>query len=629
MGRLFSDEYKFAKWIDVELAVMKAWADVGRVPLEAYERAAKRARVDAGEVAEFEKTTNHDVVAFLQALAKSVGDDAKFIHLGLTSSDIVDTAQSLVLLAAIDQVDADLAELIVALHKLAVAHRDTVMIGRTHGQHAEPTTFGLKMALFYDEFVRHLTRLRAAREEIAVGKISGSVGNYAHVPVEVEAIALARLGLKPAAIASQIISRDRHAFLLAILAIIASSLDKAATELRELQRTEIAEVMEPFALGQTGSSSMPHKRNPVTLERICGLSRVVRANAIVGLENVATWHERDISHSSAERVVFADSFIALDYTISKMTYVVSNLVVYPKQMAENLKITHGLIFSQSVLMALLDAGMGRDEAYDIVQKNSLKAVAAGTNLLDLLIREPAVARVLDRRTLGDCFTYDPYVKSVGAIYARLGLTGHLTDLESPHAAEAEHPREPEPAVKPAARTRGRKPTTAPRRGRRGKPDERPVPELKPVDIPVTVLDMEPQPAVPPPEAPDADEHGPTSVSAPLVSQPAYSQPPTEENPLVDVEADRLRPETPDERRYRDRRDQQRYHKRGGRKRRGGGGPGQQPRQRSQQAQPQSHRRRQQPQQRRKPAGETPQQFVRLRWRWSSGAPGSEDKGDKK
>lgn len=644
MGRLFSDEYKFAKWIEVELAVMKAWADVGRVPPGAYERAAKLARVDAAEVAEIEKTTNHDVVAFLQALGKSLGDDAKYVHLGLTSSDIVDTAQSLVLVAAIDQLDVDLAALIVVLHKLAISHRDTVMVGRTHGQHAEPTTFGLKVALWYDEFVRQMTRLRAARAEMAVGKISGSVGNYAHVPVEVESIALSRLGLKPAPIASQIISRDRHAFFLSILALIASSLEKVATELRELQRTEINEVMEPFATGQTGSSSMPHKRNPIILERICGLARVIRADAFVGFENVSTWNERDISHSSAERVVFADSCIALDYVLTKMTWVVDNLHVHTKYMAENLKMTHGLIFSQRVLMALLDAGMSREEAYEIVQKNSLKAIQANANLLDLLIREPSVIRVLDRRTLGDCFTYEPYIKNVGAIFSRLGLTslppeikarpGDKTPAERAAASELLPAGQPPPAAR--GRGRARKTAAPPRGRRRGRPEE-PLREIKPVDIPPAALDLDDTPVRTQTPDPPA-QFSPTPATAPPPPQPEYGQPPSEDNPLVDHEAENLRPDSSDERRYRDHRaQQQRHHKRGGKKRRGGGsgggGGGQPPHQRGQGAQqPQRPQRpttqAPQPERKRSSSG-TGKEFVRLRWRWSSGPPGAENKGDKK
>ena len=375
MGAIWSEGHKIALWLRVEVAVCEAWVDEGSIPAEALP-AIRAATVDLERMREIERETEHDVIAFLRAAAESSGPEAgRFIHLGLTSSDVIDTALSLQVLEAIDLLLGDIDALRGAVGKLALAHKDTVQVGRTHGIHAEPTTFGLKLAGWYDELGRARRRLEASRADMAVGKISGAVGTHANVPPRVEERVCSLLGLAPDPVSTQIVPRDRHAAFVATLATIASSLDKFATEIRHLQRTEVREVAEPFGAGQQGSSAMPHKRNPVLTERVSGLARVLRGHAVAALETVPLWHERDISNSSVERIVFPDACIALDYMLALMERVIAGLDVYPERMRRNLEATGGLVYSQRVLLALVEAGLDRQAAYKIVQRAAMRAWA--------------------------------------------------------------------------------------------------------------------------------------------------------------------------------------------------------------------------------------------------------------
>src|SRR3954470_8476461 len=384
MGALWSERNKFQKWLDVEIAVCEVHAEMGVIPKEALEEIKSRARFTVERIHEIEKTTDHDVIAFTTNLAESIGDAARFVHYGLTSSDVVDTANALLLRDSCDILLEKIEALLEVLQRRAFEFKRTPQIGRTHGIHAEPTSFGMTFALWYDEMRRNRARLQAARERIAVGKISGAVGAFAHLDPVVEEKVCARLGLKPALVSTQVIQRDRYAEYLCTLAIIASSLDKFALQVRHWQRTEVREAQEKFKKGQKGSSAMPHKKNPILSERICGMARVVRANSIVGLENVALWHERDISHSSAERVVLPDSSIIVDYILQKMASLIEGLVVYPERMLENLNLTRGSIFSGQLLLALTQAGVSREQAYEWVQRNALKAWDEGHELKSLV-----------------------------------------------------------------------------------------------------------------------------------------------------------------------------------------------------------------------------------------------------
>src|SRR5437868_7178730 len=370
MGALWSEQNKFQKWLDVEIAVCEVHAEMGTIPHDALEQIKARARFSVERINEIEKTTNHDVIAFTTNLAESIGEASRFVHYGLTSSDVVDTANALLLRDACDVLLPRIDALMEVLKKRAFEFKQTPQIGRTHGIHAEPTSFGLTFALWYDEMRRNRERLAKARETVAVGKISGAVGAFAHLDPIVEEKVCARLGLKPALVSTQIIQRDRYAEYLCTLAIIASSLDKFALQVRHWQRTEVREAQEKFKRGQKGSSAMPHKRNPILSERICGMARTVRANSIVGLENVALWHERDISHSSAERIILPDSSIALDYMLDKTASLLDGLVVYPERMLENLNATRGLVFSGQLLLALTQSGVSRETAYEWVQRRS-------------------------------------------------------------------------------------------------------------------------------------------------------------------------------------------------------------------------------------------------------------------
>ena len=420
MKKIWSEGNKFDQWLKVEIAVCEAWAEVGEIPRKDIARI-RKASYSLNNIARFLKVTHHDMTAFLKAVAESLGKESRFMHLGLTSSDVVDTALALQLTQAVDILAKDIAELISELKSKAVEHKHTIMIGRTHGVHAEPTTFGLKMALWTEEMKRNAQRLAEAMGNISVGKISGAVGTYATVPPQVERIACGRLGLTPAPISNQIIQRDRHAQFVTTLAIIASSLEKFATEIRGLQRTEIREVEEPFEAGQTGSSAMPHKRNPELCERICGLSRLIRGHALTSLENIALWHERDISHSSAERIILPDSCLALDYMLSIFTSIMKGLKVYPENMRRNIELTQGVIFSQRVLLALIDKGLIREKAYRLVQDNAMKAWQKKKSFLSLLEADRRITTHLTKLELNSLFDYTYYLKYVDDIFKRLGL----------------------------------------------------------------------------------------------------------------------------------------------------------------------------------------------------------------
>jgi adenylosuccinate lyase len=420
MKKVWSEENKFDQWLRVEIAVCEAWAELGVIPQEALAKI-KKASYSLERIAQFLKVTHHDMTAFLRSVAESLGDESRFVHLGLTSSDVMDTALSLQLRQATEVLAEDIAELVSVLQDKALEHKYTMMVGRTHGVHAEPTTFGLKMALWTEEMKRNAQRLSEAKKVISVGKISGAVGTYATVPPRVEEIACSKLGLSPDPISSQIVQRDRHAHFVTTLGIIAGSLEKFATELRGLQRTEVREVEEPFEAGQTGSSAMPHKRNPELCERICGLARLIRGYVLTSLENMALWHERDISHSSAERVILPDSCLALDYMLATFTTIMKGLRVYPENMRANVELTQGLIFSQRVLLALIEKGLSRERAYLIVQENAMKAWEERKSFLDLLRADGRVAAYLGEEELNSLFDYGYYLRHVDEIFRRLGL----------------------------------------------------------------------------------------------------------------------------------------------------------------------------------------------------------------
>jgi adenylosuccinate lyase len=420
MKRIWSDKEKFDKWLQVEISVCEAWADVGRIPKKAITKI-KKAYVNFDRMAEILKITHHDVTAFISAVGETIGEESRYIHLGLTSSDVMDTALALQLRDAADLLLEDIDALIKVIEDRAIANKDTLMIGRTHGVHAEPITFGLKMALWAQEMKRNQTRLKNAREIISVGKISGAVGTYATVSPEIEEKTCARLGLTCAPISNQVIQRDRHAQFISTLAIVASSLEKFATEIRALQRTEILEAEEPFSPGQTGSSAMPHKRNPELCERVCGLARLIRGHSVTAMENVALWHERDISHSSNERIILPDACLALDYILNIFTGVMRGLQVYPENMKRNLEITQGLVFSQSVMLAMVSKGMNRQKAYEIIQRNAMKAWKTRTPFLKLLKADAEVMEHFNTKELEAIFDYRRFLKHVDTIYERLGL----------------------------------------------------------------------------------------------------------------------------------------------------------------------------------------------------------------
>ncbi|MBN1366792.1 MAG: adenylosuccinate lyase [Dehalococcoidales bacterium] len=421
MARVWADENKFNKWLDVEIAVCNAWAELGVIPKKSMTKI-KLAQCNLQRMEEILQETHHDMTAFLGAVAESVGEDSRYIHLGMTSSDVMDTALSLQLMEASDILLQDIKDLITVLGRMAIKYKYTVMIGRTHGVHAEPITFGLKLANWVEEMRRNHQRLLDAKNTISVGKISGAVGTYATLSPQLEEIACSKLGLQPAPVSNQVLQRDRHAQFVTTLAIIAGSLEKFATEIRALQKTEVREAEEPFSAGQTGSSAMPHKRNPELSERVCGLARLIRGHAVTAMENMALWHERDISHSSSERIILPDSCLALDYIVSLFTSVMSNLTVNVKQMNNNLMLTKGLIFSQRVMLALIEKGLSRQDAYKLVQRNAMKAWKGKSNFMTLLKADAAVKAVLPPEDIKSLFDEKYYTRFVDEIFKRLGLT---------------------------------------------------------------------------------------------------------------------------------------------------------------------------------------------------------------
>ena len=421
MGRIWEDHNKFQIWLDIEILACEAQADLGVIPREAVEVIRAKATFDVGRIDEIEREVKHDVIAFLTNVGEHVGPEARFIHLGMTSSDILDTCLSIQMKQAGEMLLAGLARLSDVLARRAKEFKTTIMVGRTHGIHAEPTTFGLKLALWYDETRRNIERLRSAVDRISVGQISGAVGTYEHLSPKVEEYVCARLGLKPAPVSTQILQRDRHAEFLTVLAIAGSSLEKFATEIRHLQKTEVLEAEEYFAKGQKGSSAMPHKRNPITCERVAGLSRVLRGNALASMENVSLWHERDITHSSVERIIVPDSCILLDYMVALMTDVLDRLIVYPEHMRENLDRTHGLIFSQAVLLALTNKGMKREDAYRLVQTAAMEVWRSGKDFRATLEAVPEVNGLLSAGELVGIFDLDKSIRNVDEIFQRAGL----------------------------------------------------------------------------------------------------------------------------------------------------------------------------------------------------------------
>ena len=421
MARLWSQEAKYEAWLRVERAVCEVYAKRGVIPADALGRIKAGARVDAARIDEIEAGTRHDVIAFLTNLEESIVADSRYVHVGMTSSDVLDTALALQLQQACEVLQGGLGRFRRALRALALDHKGTLCVGRSHGVHAEPMVFGLKPALWYAEAGRNIERLERGKEAVRVGKISGAIGTFAHIDPDVEEEVCRLLGLDPDPISTQIVQRDRHAELCAVLAIIAASLEKIAVEIRSLQRTEILEAEEPFAEGQKGSSAMPHKRNPVGSENVSGLARLVRTNALAALENVALWHERDISHSSVERVILPDSTILVDYMLHRMTGIIDGLQVYPERMKENMERSYGLMFSQRVLLKLADKGLPRQQAYEMVQKNAMRAWRERTNFHALLAADPEVTARLAPADLAACFEPAWYLRNVDAIYRRAGL----------------------------------------------------------------------------------------------------------------------------------------------------------------------------------------------------------------
>ncbi|MCC7242646.1 MAG: adenylosuccinate lyase [Acidobacteria bacterium] len=419
MGRIWSDQRRYETWLQVEVAAAEAMALAGLVPADAARDLAAKGGFDIARIEEIERTTQHDVIAFTTSVAEIVGPSARWLHFGLTSSDVVDTAQALQMVQACDLTLVNLAALAEAIRSRALEHRRTPMIGRTHGVHAEPMTFGLKLALWYADTARNVARVQRARETVRVGKISGAVGTFAHLDPAIEGEVCRRLGLEPAPVSSQVVQRDRHAELLSALAITAASLEKFALEIRGLQKTEIGEVEEPFGKGQKGSSAMPHKRNPIGCEQVVGLARLIRANAMAALENVALWHERDISHSSVERVILPDSFIALDHMLRRFTRIVAGMAVYPDRMLENLNRSHGVVFSGQVLLELARRGLSREQAYEWVQRNAMRAFHEQRDFKGLLLTDADVMAVLAAADLDKAFDLDEQLRNVDTIFDRV------------------------------------------------------------------------------------------------------------------------------------------------------------------------------------------------------------------
>lgn len=419
MKNIWEEENKYKTWLKIELLVCEALFELGKIDQEVIENIKKNARYSIDRIQEIEKVTRHDVLAFTTAVGENLGENSRYFHQGLTSSDVLDTSLALRLKQSAEIIIRDIESLLKILKEKALEHKYTLMVGRTHGVHAEPITLGFKFALWYSEMQRNLERIKKAKEEISCGKISGAVGTFAHIEPYIEEYVCKKLGLYPAKISNQIIQRDRHAYYLSVLAVIASSLEKFATEIRGLQRTEIHEVEEEFAKGQKGSSAMPHKKNPIISERICGLSRVIRANAVIALENVNLWHERDISHSSAERIIIPDSNLLIDYMLQKFTNIIANLNVYPEHMKENLGKTRGLIFSQKMMLELTKKGLSREEAYKIVQRISMEVWQGKDNFKELLLADSEIGNYLSKSEIERCFDYQSYLKNIDTIFDKV------------------------------------------------------------------------------------------------------------------------------------------------------------------------------------------------------------------
>ena len=438
MGRIWSDQRRYESWLVVEIAAVEAMAAAGIVPVEAARDIRERGAFDIPRIEAIEETTQHDVVAFTTAVAEHVGPSARWLHFGMTSSDVIDTAQALQMREACDVILKDLEELSEAVRDRAIQHRHTPMIGRTHGVHAQPITFGLKLALWYTEIGRDADRVRRARTTVSVGKLSGAVGTFAYLPPEIEQNVCSRLGLQPEPVASQVVQRDRHAELVAALAITAASLEKFALEIRGLQKTEIGEVEEPFGKGQKGSSAMPHKRNPIGCEQICGLARLIRANCQAAFENIALWHERDISHSSVERVILPDSFIALDHMLRRFTRIVRGMEVHAERMRENLNRSRGVVFSGGVLLELARKGVSREQAYEWVQRNAMLSYAEQRDFKDLLLSDTDVQSVLSRAEIERAFDLREQLKHVDDIFERVfGRTDNAETAEFVNSVRAQ------------------------------------------------------------------------------------------------------------------------------------------------------------------------------------------------
>ncbi|AXM88664.1 adenylosuccinate lyase [Anoxybacillus ayderensis G10] len=421
MGAIWTEENRFRAWLEVEVLACEAWSELGVIPKEDVEKIRKNASFRIERIKEIEEETRHDVVAFTRAVSETLGEERKWVHYGLTSTDVVDTALSYLLKQANDILLRDLENFIAVLKEKAIEHKYTVMMGRTHGVHAEPTTFGLKLALWYAEMQRNLERFKQAAETVRVGKISGAVGTYANIDPFVEQYVCEKLGLQPAPISTQTLQRDRHAHYMATLALIATSIEKFAVEIRGLQKSETREVEEFFAKGQKGSSAMPHKRNPIGSENMTGMARVIRGYMLTAYENVPLWHERDISHSSAERIILPDATIALNYMLNRFTNIVKNLTVFPDNMKKNMDRTLGLIYSQRVLLALIDTGMTREEAYDLVQPKAMEAWEKQVPFRSLIEADEVITSRLTKEQIADCFDYNYHLKHVDTIFERLGL----------------------------------------------------------------------------------------------------------------------------------------------------------------------------------------------------------------
>jgi len=419
MGSIWQLKSKYQKWLDVEIAVCEAWAEEGGIPVDALSVIKQKAGFDVGRIEEIEATVKHDVIAFLTSVAERVGHEARYIHKGLTSSDILDTALALQMRDAADIIIKDIKTLLETLRAQALRHKYTPCMGRSHGVHAEPITFGLKFALWYEDSKRNLQRMKRAKEAISVGKLSGAVGTFSNIPPSIEERALKRLGLRAEPVATQVVQRDRHAEYLSTLALIAASIEKIAVEIRHLQRTEVLEAEEPFTPGQKGSSAMPHKRNPVGCENLSGLARIVRANASASLENIALWHERDISHSSVERVIIPDSTILVDYMINRLNSILKGLIVYPKRMKENMGLSYGLYNSQRVLLSLIEKGLSREDAYQVVQGTAMESWKKRLPFKSLLLKNKTIRKYLSPKEIKEIFDLDYYLKNIDYIFRRV------------------------------------------------------------------------------------------------------------------------------------------------------------------------------------------------------------------